>query len=82
MNLITASSMKDPKFIPPTREELDGIEPGSFVRVSRGYERFWVEVTETHGDKISGIVDSEDVSGFKYGAGIKLRKDNVLIVFY
>ena len=82
MNLTTAQSAKYPGFIPPTIEELAGIEPGSFIQVSRRSRLFWVEVVDVTKEDIKGLVDSEDVSGLEYGEAITLTKGNVLCVFY
>ena len=82
MNLIKVHERKDQSFILPTTEELANIEPGSFVRVGMGGERFWVEVTKITGDRFTGLVDSYDVPGFKYNSRIEFHRGNILVIFY
>ncbi len=43
-------------FYAPTDKELLSIKPGSYVKVSNRYERFWVRVVEVGGHRIKGTM--------------------------
>lgn len=54
-------------FEAPSHDELSVIEPGWFVKVSAGQERFWVEVTEVNGDDIKGRIDNDLIFTKEHG---------------
>lgn len=63
-------------FDAPTAEQLEQIGPGTWVKVSVAFpenekgmdgERFWVRVTERHGDRLIGRVDNELVATRDHG---------------
>ena len=60
----------------PTAEQLEGVGPGSWVKVSVAFpenedgmdgERFWVKVLERHGDRLVGQVDNEPIATRDHG---------------
>jgi hypothetical protein len=71
----------------PSSEELDGIAPGTLVKVAGGVaggsgERFWVLVTSTSGDRITGKVDSDLTSlPLLYGEEITVERRHVYQVY-
>ena len=70
------------KGLPPSREEIASIEIGSFVKIEMKGKRFWVEVTKTARDIITGIIDSEDIPGVEAGQVVVFNKANIKTIFY
>jgi len=64
----------------PAQIHLDMIESGAFVKISENAERFWVQVTEVDGDKITGRVDNDLVMqhSFKCDDIISFERKNVM----
>jgi hypothetical protein len=54
-------------FEAPTREELDSISVGDYVKICAEPERFWVIVEQIDGDKITGTVNNDLVCTGKHG---------------
>lgn len=46
-------------FYAPSKEDLDNIKDGDFVKVSVNNERFWVIVTNVNGDVVTGTIDND-----------------------
>ena len=72
-------------FILPTTEQLTGIAPGSFLKVSANNERFWVCVSVVEGDMISARIDNHllhpiNCARWKCGDSVSLHQRNVLDV--
>ena len=85
---VNAQSMakKNPlTFEVPTNEELNTIDTGSNVKVCTGDERFWVEVTEVKGNKITGEVNNDLINtrihGLKLHDIVTFFKKNVYSIF-
>jgi hypothetical protein len=77
------AQIRPESFEVPTAEELEGVGPGSFVKVSVAFaenedgmdgERFWVEVTERHGSHLVGKVANEVIATRDHGL---VRDDRV-----
>ena len=66
------------KFEVPNDEELAAIAPGDCVKVSNGYDRFWVLVSKKTDDVISGTVNNKLVGPVgKFGDLIHLESRHV-----
>ena len=46
-------------FTLPTAEQITSIGPGTFLKVSSNFERFWVCVSTVHGDNFSARIDND-----------------------
>lgn len=51
---------------PPTAEELDGLRPGDTVKISNGFERFFVLVREVGGNTVTGVIQNHLVGTYEY----------------
>lgn len=67
-------------FWAPSQEELDALQGGHYVKICENQERFWVELEEVDGDKLTGRVDNDLVNShsFKYNDKISFEKKNVM----
>ena len=67
----------------PFKSELDAIKEGSTVKVCNGKERFWTQVTDVDGDKLTATVDNNliDSDGINLGDTIHFEKKNVYCVY-
>lgn len=69
----------------PTKDELNAIKVGSIVKVSTGNERFWTNVTEVKGQKITATVDNDLVmsanSDIPYGTVINFKKEHIYDIY-
>jgi hypothetical protein len=65
-------------------EELAAVRPGDAVKVSVGYEWFWVLVTEVDGEGGEGTVNNElfmtGEHGYDFGDPIRWKRRNVYSV--
>ena len=71
-------------FYAPSQELLDLLtSDDQWVKVCENRERFWVEVKEVDGDKISGCVDNDLVfeHDFKCGDTINFEKRHILQMY-
>ena len=77
-----AMAVKHPKtFEVPSTEELASIEPGCFVKVCTGRERFWVLVTKIRGNIVTGKVDNKLFTvPLRLGQSISFDKKNIYSV--
>ena len=64
----------------PTKNDVDALEPGDFVKICENDERFWVQLSEIGGDKIVGRVDNDLVypHSFKCDDIITFEKKNIM----
>lgn len=64
----------------PSQDLLDSISTANYVKICDNHERFWVEVMEVDGDKITGRVDNDLVHehNFKCDDTIKFEKRHVM----
>lgn len=65
-------------FYAPTREELNRITPGDFVKVCAFQERFWVEVKSVKDGQITARIDNDLITPhLRYDQIISFRPENV-----
>jgi len=71
-------------FDAPTKEELDKIKEGDYVKICDNKERFWVIVEEVDGDIITGEVDNLLIGdqNFNLGDSIEFKKENIYDITY
>ena len=70
-------------FSVPSKKQLDKIKPDQNVKVCENQERFWVEVTEINGHKITGRVNNDLVltHSFKCDDIISFETKNVMGIY-
>ncbi len=70
-------------FFVPSKRKLESIKPDQNVKVCENKERFWVEVTEINGHKITGRVNNDLVltHSFKCDDIISFEKKNVMGIY-
>ena len=78
-----AMSKTSPDFVIPGPDRLALIRAGWVVKVESNSERFWVRVTSTLGDLITGRVDNvliypTNCARWPYGSAIELSREHVL----
>ena len=78
-----AMSEEFPDFVLPGPDRLALIRAGWVVKVESNSERFWVRVTSTQGDFITGRVDNvliypTNCARWPYGSAIELSREHVL----
>lgn len=56
------------------------------VKISNGFERFWVDVTSIDGDFLKGIVANELIFpknyGYDFGSEISFKRQNILDIIF
>ena len=67
----------------PTKETLDSLTSDVWVKICENKERFWVQVKEVDGDKITGRVDNDLVfeHDFKCDDEIQFEKRHILSTY-
>ena len=78
MNFVDAQEMvkvHPETFYAPSKDELDDISIGDFVKVCDNDERFWVIVEEIDGDTITGVVDNDLIRDHSFSCGSKISFD-------
>ena len=56
-------------FEAPEAEELSQIKEGTYVKVCNGEERFWMQVNEVDGEKITATVSNNLLGDYGYDFG-------------
>ena len=66
----------------PTKQNLDGLVAGDSVKISNGFERFFVRVTSIEGDTIHGRVENHLVGKYDYDYNdiVRFEKRNVFAI--
>ncbi len=77
MNRLHAST-----FNKPTAEDLAFVKKHTFVKISNGYERFYVQITKVSSRYLFGMVSNELVNlrEYNYGDIVKFKRNHVLVV--
>ena len=86
--LLDGQAMKNEfpgSFFLPSEEQIAGIVPGTYVKVSSYGERFWVCVVKVEGDTIDGVIDNTllrpiNRSMLERGHCIRLQAHHILDV--
>lgn len=62
----------------PTQVELDNINIGDFVKISNGFERFWVQIKEKNKIYLIGRVDNELITDeYKFNDIVMFESKNI-----
>lgn len=64
----------------PNVKRLNKIKKGDVVKVSNGFDRFWVVITSKRGKNLYGKIDN-DIQEAKRGTKIKLKKNNIYQIY-
>lgn len=68
--------------VPPSQEELDGLAPGDMVKISNGFERFFVLVREINGIAVKGTITNHlvGVYGYDYHDTVVFQKRHIFSI--
>ena len=66
----------------PTKENLDALVAGDSVKISNGFERFFVRVASVEGDTIHGRVENHLVGKYDYDYNdtVRFEKKNIFLI--
>ena len=66
----------------PTETDLENLSTNDMVKISNGFERFFVRVKYINGDTIIGIVDNHLVGKYDYDFNdtVRFEKKNIFVI--
>ncbi|QIG60141.1 hypothetical protein [Dishui Lake large algae virus 1] len=66
----------------PSKDELDQLSPKDTVKISNGFEKFFVTVREVSDDIVIGTIDNHLVGKYDYDYGdmVRFEKKNVFLI--